>query len=182
MLQCVMGGSIKYTWRSKLSLESRDGRTRTELDFHVGRRIVQRRELTQKTQAEIAKALGISAQQVQKYESGQSRISASRLKRLADVLDTPVAWFFDATDDLKNVASRDVEPRHRSGVVDGYTLELLRIFQHIDSVDLRRKIVEYAEAVYSGKDNTFRGRSCDLGVAQRTRIRKGQFRNEADHT
>ena len=64
------------------------------LDEQIGRRIRDRRKLSGLAQHELAKALGISHQQLQKYEAGKNRISASRLWRCAEVLDTPISDFF----------------------------------------------------------------------------------------
>jgi DNA-binding XRE family transcriptional regulator len=64
------------------------------LDEQIGRRIRDRRRFSGLAQHELAKALGISHQQLQKYEAGKNRISASRLWRCAEVLDTPISDFF----------------------------------------------------------------------------------------
>jgi ribosome-binding protein aMBF1 (putative translation factor) len=65
-----------------------------ELDEQIGRRIRDRRTLSGLAQHELAKALGISHQQLQKYEAGKNRISASRLWRCAEILHTPISDFF----------------------------------------------------------------------------------------
>jgi transcriptional regulator with XRE-family HTH domain len=64
------------------------------MDVLVGRRMRQRRTLIGMTQERLAAALGITFQQVQKYERGINRVSASRLAQLADALDVPIAYFF----------------------------------------------------------------------------------------
>lgn len=68
------------------------------VDIHVGRRIRYRRWMVGKTQQELAEAVGIRFQQIQKYETGANRVSASRLFDIATVLDAPVAFFFDEMD------------------------------------------------------------------------------------
>jgi transcriptional regulator with XRE-family HTH domain len=65
-----------------------------ELDGWIGSRIRDRRRMLGLAQHELAEALGISHQQLQKYEAGKNRISASRLWWCADVLDTPIDYFF----------------------------------------------------------------------------------------
>ena len=65
-----------------------------EVDKQVGKRIRARRRLMDLTQAEVAKALGISFQQLQKYETGHNRISAGRLSQLAELFSAPVGYFF----------------------------------------------------------------------------------------
>lgn len=65
------------------------------IDLHVGKRLRQRRCLLGMTQQKLAEAVGIKFQQIQKYESGTNRVSASRLWALAASLDVPVSHFFD---------------------------------------------------------------------------------------
>jgi transcriptional regulator with XRE-family HTH domain len=67
----------------------------SSLDEEIGRRLRTRRVLIGMTQEGIAEALGITFQQVQKYEKGTNRISASRLLRIAEVLGTGVGYFYD---------------------------------------------------------------------------------------
>ena len=68
------------------------------VDLHVGTRLRQRRDMLRVTQTELAGRLGVSFQQVQKYEKGRNRISASRLWELASALGVPVAYFFEGLD------------------------------------------------------------------------------------
>ncbi|MGE4278642.1 MAG: helix-turn-helix domain-containing protein [Magnetospirillum sp.] len=76
-------------------------RARTEsgepdpVDTHVGGRLRLRRTLMGLSQTELARSVGLTFQQVQKYESGANRISASRLYHIAEALDVPVSFFFD---------------------------------------------------------------------------------------
>lgn len=69
------------------------------IDVHVGKRLRHLRHFRGKTQQEIAEALGITFQQIQKYERGMSRISCRRLYRLAQVLTVPVGSFFEGLPD-----------------------------------------------------------------------------------
>ncbi len=80
--------------KSRLGHERGKGIPRP-VDIHVGARMRQRRTLLGMTQTTLADALGISFQQVQKYENGTNRIGASRLFDLSRVLDVPVEYFFD---------------------------------------------------------------------------------------
>src|ERR1700752_4276824 len=64
------------------------------VDVHVGARIRTRRLLIGMNQEALARALGLTFQQVQKYEGGANRISASRLAELADILGVPIGYFF----------------------------------------------------------------------------------------
>src|SRR3954470_9828349 len=65
------------------------------MDKHVGARIRSRRIMLDMSQEKLGDALGLTFQQVQKYEKGVNRVGASRLAQIADVLKVPVAWFFD---------------------------------------------------------------------------------------
>ncbi len=65
------------------------------VDVHVGARVRQRRTLLGMNQTKLGQAIGLTFQQVQKYERGTNRISASRLFELSQVLDVPIQYFFD---------------------------------------------------------------------------------------
>ena len=71
------------------------GKRAGPIDVHVGARIRLRRNLLGLSQNELGRALGVSFQQVQKYENGTNRIGASRLHLIAQALDTTPAWFFE---------------------------------------------------------------------------------------
>ena len=68
------------------------------VDEHVGKRIRHRRWLVGMTQQQLAEAVGIKFQQIQKYETGANRVSASRLWDIAGALDCPLSFFFDGAD------------------------------------------------------------------------------------
>lgn len=69
------------------------------VDLHVGQRIRLRRKLAGASQSQVADALGLTFQQLQKYERGTNRISASKLQALALHLQTPISWFFEGLED-----------------------------------------------------------------------------------
>ena len=79
----------------RIELSTTDARRPTPVDLHVGRRLKLRRSLVGMSQERLAELLGITYQQVQKYERGANRIGSSRLHDIARFLDVPVAWFFD---------------------------------------------------------------------------------------
>jgi transcriptional regulator with XRE-family HTH domain len=70
-----------------------------DVDVVVGTRLRLRRRVLEMTQGELADALNIAQQQLQKYETGQNRISAARLYEAARILNAPVAWFYEGLDD-----------------------------------------------------------------------------------
>ena len=73
-------------------------RKTTAVDATVGQQLRKRRRMLNISQAELAEAIGVAPQQVQKYEAGTNRLSVSRLVQIADVLDAPVGWFFREID------------------------------------------------------------------------------------
>ena len=89
----------------KLRPSRKGGRQKSDgpnpVDVHVGTRVRLRRTLLGMTQAKLSRAIGLTFQQVQKYERGTNRIGASRLYELSQVLDVPVSFFFDGLDFTK---------------------------------------------------------------------------------
>ncbi len=125
------------------------------VDIHVGTRLRLRRTLIGMSQEQLAAALNITFQQVQKYERGTNRISASRLFQSSRALGVTVAWFFEEMTDNAAAASAT------AGVVAGEkaggdpdrkllrreTLELVRAYYSITDVRLRRRLYEMAKAM-----------------------------------
>lgn len=119
------------------------------VDVHVGQRLRQRRVLVGLSQEKLARMVGITFQQVQKYERGANRIVASRLYQLAKVLDVPVSYFFD---DVSARAANDAgEPSNPPAGGDIYThdvmaeretLELVRAYYGINDQRVRRRAFE----------------------------------------
>jgi transcriptional regulator with XRE-family HTH domain len=82
-----------------------------EIDRHLGKRLRQRRRMLGQTQQQIAEAVGVRFQQIQKYECGANRISAARLWLLAKALEAPVGSFFDGlSEEAETKAEEDAEP------------------------------------------------------------------------
>jgi transcriptional regulator with XRE-family HTH domain len=83
-----------------------------DIDQHLGNRVRRRRRLLGLTQLQLAEKVGVRFQQVQKYECGANRMSASRVWQLAQALDVPVAYFYDGltdrSEDLFEQESRDM--------------------------------------------------------------------------
>src|SRR5919205_3446987 len=90
---------------TRLQSHRRPGRPRTEIpnpiDVRVGARLRLRRNMLGLSQEKLGQAIGLTFQQVQKYERGANRIGASRLHELSRVLDVPVSFFFDDTDPVR---------------------------------------------------------------------------------
>ena len=76
-------------------LEKENKKKPNPIDIHVGSRIRLRRNMLGMSQEKLGESLGITFQQIQKYEKGTNRVGASRLQAIASILDVPVAFFFD---------------------------------------------------------------------------------------
>lgn len=113
-------------------------------DAHVGRRIRQRRWLTGKTQKQLAELVGIKFQQIQKYETGANRVSASRLWDIAQVLDVPIAFFFDGLEAAeKKGGNTSVSPEL---LEKKETIDLVRAFHEIPE-DKRKHLFDLTRAL-----------------------------------
>ncbi len=117
------------------------------IDVHVGHRVRLRRTLLGMSKTALGKALGLSSHQVQKYERGADRISASRLWRLTQVLGVPVSFFFDdmAEDQAGPAPSGNgQEPGAR---LKREILELVRAYYRITDHKARHQIFEMVKAL-----------------------------------
>ena len=103
------------------------------VDVHVGKRIRHRRWTLGTTQQQLADRVGIKFQQIQKYETGTNRISASRLWDIAAALDVPVSFFFEGL----NREERGVDA-HGDILTDKEALELVRAYYTIPETQRRR--------------------------------------------
>ena len=116
------------------------------IDLHVGARLRYRRMLLGMSQESLAAKLGLTFQQIQKYEKGQNRIGASRLWRLAQALDARVCYFFEGLEDAPVDAAPDA-PRPTDFVASPEGLNLNLAFARIRDPSTRRKVVELVRAL-----------------------------------
>jgi len=129
------------------------------VDVHVGRRIRMRRVLVGLSQEKLGEQIGLTFQQVQKYEKGSNRVSASRLYQIAQILSVPVSFFFDDLPDLVDgkTVSGFSEAGTDSVVMDflhsSEGLQLNKAFAEIKEPAVRRKIVELVKSI-AGQSNT----------------------------
>ncbi|MCB9947359.1 MAG: helix-turn-helix transcriptional regulator [Rhodospirillaceae bacterium] len=122
------------------------------VDVHVGHRLRQRRTLLGMSQEKLAQAFGVSFQQVQKYERGANRISASRLHLLTQILDVPITYFFDGI--AAPEADVDVaEDGSGDRMASRETLELVRAYYRIGSPAVRKRLVDLARAL--GREESY---------------------------
>jgi transcriptional regulator with XRE-family HTH domain len=126
------------------------------IDHHVGSRVRMRRIMLAMSQEQLAEALGITYQQVQKCEKGANRTGASRLQQISHILQVPVAFFFEG-------APNALAPHDSSGSellmaqIDDFVsgsngLRLMRAFMRIDNADLRRRIVMLVQEIAADDD------------------------------
>ncbi|MBB2905288.1 transcriptional regulator with XRE-family HTH domain [Rhizobium sp. RAS22] len=126
------------------------------IDAHVGSRIRLRRNILGMSQERLGDSLGISFQQIQKYERGSNRVGASRLQNIADILNVPVSFFFE------DVSGNDpiVATPHASSLDDLQTFlsssegfRLNREFLKIADPNVRRRVIEMVKAAADNGDN-----------------------------
>jgi len=140
----------------------RSGRRRADkpnpIDVQVGSRVRLRRNMLGLSQEKLGAAIGLTFQQVQKYERGANRIGASRLHELSRVLDVPVSFFFDDVDPVRAPAipngfsetpaeDFDSDPLRRRE-----TLELVDAYYAIEDAAVRRRLLELARSLAAGGD------------------------------
>ena len=113
-----------------------------EIDHHVGKRLRRRRRLLGLTQSQLADAVGIRFQQVQKYECGANRVSASRLYELSTSLNVPVNYFYDG---LEAGPSNDAEPE-ADMMSRPETRELLTAYYQLEETP-RRRLLDLAKSM-----------------------------------
>ena len=123
------------------------------VDMHVGSRVRMRRMMLGISQEKLANALGLSFQQVQKYEKGSNRIGASRLEHISRFLQVPVAFFFEGASDASAVATSEEDARSLALMNDFVSspegLRLVQSFPRIEDADVRRRIVDLVQAIGS---------------------------------
>jgi transcriptional regulator with XRE-family HTH domain len=122
------------------------------IDKHVGSRVRMRRMMLSMSQEKLGGALGLTFQQVQKYEKGTNRIGASRLQQISHILQVPVAFFFEGApashphiDGMGEAAPSPTYVSDFLATSDG--LALTKAFMEIKEPKLRRRIVDLVEEI-----------------------------------
>jgi transcriptional regulator with XRE-family HTH domain len=120
------------------------------VDVHVGSRVRLRRTLLGMSQEKLGDALGLTFQQVQKYERGANRVGASRLYDLSRVLDVPVSYFFDEFGDQSATPGEaTADPYQPNPMMKRETLELVRAYLRIADPQIKRRVFELTKALAS---------------------------------
>ena len=114
------------------------------VDVHVGKRIRHRRWLVGMTQQQLAEQVGIKFQQIQKYETGANRVSASRLWDISEALDVAVSFFFEGLDAMAEKADGNSVPSDLMG--DKEALDLVRSYYAIPE-NQRRRLFDLARVL-----------------------------------
>jgi transcriptional regulator with XRE-family HTH domain len=117
------------------------------VDVNVGRKIRQRRTLLGMSQERLAELFGVSFQQVQKYERGTNRVSASRLHLLSKLLDVPVSFFFEGLEDKVYAVDAPTPAPVKDKLASRETLELVRAYNQIEDEALRERLVDLARSL-----------------------------------
>lgn len=126
------------------------------IDKHVGARVRMRRMLIGMSQEKLGEALGLTFQQIQKYEKGANRISASRLQQISEALGTPLAYFFKGAPVSEGaaqggLAEADADQNYFGDfVMTSEGLSLNRAFARISDPKVRKKIVDLVNALADG--------------------------------
>jgi len=124
----------------------------SDIDTHLGKRLRRRRRLLGLTQQQLAGTVGVRFQQIQKYECGANRISASRLWQLSEALEVPVGYFYDGLSDADrgNLAN---ETTGEGGEMFGRkeTLDLIRAYYQLGERP-RRRLLDLAKSLNGETD------------------------------
>ena len=129
------------------------GKRPNPTDVYVGTRVRMRRKMLGLSQEKLGEKLGITFQQIQKYEKGTNRVGASRLQDMASAMDVPVSYFFPDTSSSQ--AAPGMQEDGAAFMMDFMStaegLELSRAFVRIRSTKVRRKVVELVRALGEDK-------------------------------
>ncbi len=145
---------------SKTRFERMPPGTPNPVDVHVGSRVRLRRTLLGLSQEKLGEAVGLTFQQIQKYERGANRIGASRLFEFSRILDVPVSFFFD---DMPENGGRGVEDQpvppieppavEQDPLTRRETLELVRAYYRITDPQVRRRLFELTKSLGNAEES-----------------------------
>ncbi|OQM74823.1 helix-turn-helix domain-containing protein [Manganibacter manganicus] len=121
-------------------------------DVHVGSRIRLRRNMLGMSQEKLGESLGITFQQIQKYEKGTNRVGASRLQAIASILGAPVAFFFEGAPGQEIAGHQGFAESDTEGSIIGFCaspegIQLNRAFVRITDPKVRRRIIDLVKTL-----------------------------------
>jgi transcriptional regulator with XRE-family HTH domain len=146
MVAPVLG---KYRVAHRSGIAANDVKSPTEIDAHVGRRLRLRRTILGMKQEELADAVGVTYQQIQKYERGDTRLSIGRLFDIGLVLGVPIEWFLDGLDD-----NAPVRCNLATMLSSKDTAELVRLFSRVENPKVRRQFIDLARVLANASEET----------------------------
>lgn len=126
----------------------------TSIDIHVGSRIRLRRVMLGLSQEKLSDGLGITFQQVQKYEKGTNRVGASRLQRLSELLDVHISYFFEGVPDAGNDKTLAVTNALSQFMNSKECISLAKAYSAIEDVRVRRRVLELVQSLGSNTEKT----------------------------
>ncbi|MEM8772196.1 MAG: helix-turn-helix domain-containing protein [Pseudomonadota bacterium] len=122
-----------------------------DIDKHVGARIRLRRIRLGMSQEALGKSLGLTFQQVQKYEKGANRVGAGRLFQLSEVLEVPIQFFYDDIGDMIGAATGFAEDEPTDPFMDLVNspdgIQLCRYFSEIEDAKVRKRVLELVRSI-----------------------------------
>lgn len=128
------------------------------VDAHVGTRLRQRRTMMGLSQEAVAKAVGVTFQQVQKYEKGTNAMNAHRLVEFARFMNVPVSYFFEGLDEATSAnvsqvgfAESEAEKFDHKRVSDRESLEMMKAFKRIKEQVVRKRVADMVRAIADSK-------------------------------
>ena len=117
------------------------------IDLHLGKRLRRRRRLLGLTQQQLASAVGVRFQQIQKYECGANRISAARLWELAEALEVPINYFYEGLEaEVSTEAGNEAVKRSEQVLARKETLDLVRAYYKLGERP-RRRLLDLAKSL-----------------------------------
>lgn len=134
---------------------SKTDRSPNPVDLHVGARVRMRRKFLGMSQEGLAETIDLTFQQVQKYERGSNRISASKLYEIARALKAPVAYFFEGygqTEAVEGFSESESEQFVHGFLMTTEGIELAEAFPRIKSAKLRRRVLELVRSLAEDDD------------------------------
>lgn len=133
-----------------MKLMVRKSIVKQDIDGHIGKRLRLRRTMMGLSQEAVAKAVGITFQQVQKYEKGTNAMNSGRLYQFAQFMNVPVAYFFEGLDQQSGAsgfAEPDADKFDHKRVSDRESLEMMKAFKRIPELTIRKRLADLVRAV-----------------------------------
>jgi transcriptional regulator with XRE-family HTH domain len=121
------------------------------VDRHVGSRVRMRRIMLGMSQEKLGEGLGLTFQQIQKYEKGTNRIGASRIQQISEILQVPVSFLFEGSPGSSTHFGEAPSPAYVADfLATSEGLALIRAFTRVPDIKLRRAIVDMVELIVGG--------------------------------